>query len=615
MQGYKAKLADFGGSIKEGDRADTFAGSIRHSPKEICVQKQNNQPLTNYSKKTDIYMLGMIIFEILNFFEYKKSLRNGDIDKQRIFPQLKGQKDVINFILSNDNLPQYLISKLTKQEGKAREMKDIIELVRQCIEENPAKRPDTVQVIKGLKAIEKKQKTKITHVQTNWMKRISSHKTLCGKSGNTVSLYSGDELMSCLQKSIRRCANSECLFWLSEMALSGNYTSAMSRLTVIASEDLSLAHLQTPQFLLDNWVKFNEPGIPLFEQLYILFSTGDILASMRCCKTTNNSCGASLQFLENKITEVKEILKNKPDKVLTDNEIQYLEEPNEKHFQQIRELAFRARDQEDFNAEKEALCIIQRFYTEMENEDWHKAVWKEILSWETLNKHTKDNMNALYNLNYPGLVGGDSGVRLRIFHAFLLFTREKYFPLPLEPLPITTLSRDDVFNYLKNKLDNIKNGNIKENRLLTIYPFAVDRHTARGKGGPRDENYQYGVDTVPKFRAAAAIYGYDVSGWSEDEIAKSHGPAKKWPRNVDIGSPTLLEQFFDEGAVVFNTVYRQPPEITAANNGDCMYISTAKQFYIFWEKKYESVEAKSLSMMARHHKALRELQKYHQRKP
>ena len=607
---FISKLSDFGGSVIEGDKADTFAGSIRHSPKEICIQRQSNQPLTNYTRKTDIYMFGMLIFEILNFLGYKIAVNNGDIDKKRIFPQFKSQKEVINFILTTENMKEYLLAQLSNQEGQVREMRSLIELMKKCVEEDPEERLDIYQVMRQLKYIQKKQRARIHAAEQEWKRIIFKNRQFAKKSNNSVSLYSNDELMSCLQKSIRRCLNSDSAFWLSEITLSGNYSAAMARLTVIASEDLSLSHLKLPQFLLDNWNRFNsEPR--LFEKLFILFQTGDILASLKGCKTTNNACGASLQFIEDKIEEVKSILSKKPNKELNDDEISFLEAPNEQYFIKLKELAHRCRDTEDFNAEKEGLCILQRFITEIDKQ-WHRKVWTEMLSWDTIHQHTKDNMNALFTL---GSAMGESGTRLRIFHTFLLFTREKYFPPEPEEFPVCTLSRDDVFYNLKMKLDNIKSGNIIANRMLAIYPFAIDRHTARGKGGPRDEKYQYGKDTTAKLKEAASIYGYNVLGWSEDEIAKSHGPGKKWPRNMSIGSPTLLEQFFDEGSLVFNTIFRQPSVISDVNNGDCMYSATARNFYLFWEGRYDSVEAKSRTVMTRHRKTFVDLQKHHQHSP
>ena len=58
--------------------------------------------------------------------------------------------------------------------------------------------------------------------------------------------YSLDEVVSALQKSIRRGLEEESLYWAIEMAISGYGQYLWRRLCIIVSEDIGLANLQAP---------------------------------------------------------------------------------------------------------------------------------------------------------------------------------------------------------------------------------------------------------------------------------------------------------------------------------------------------------------------------------
>ncbi len=55
-----------------------------------------------------------------------------------------------------------------------------------------------------------------------------------------------DELMSVLQKAIRRGNTFDAMYWAAELDNSNMGKQAMDRLTVIASEDVSLSYVGSP---------------------------------------------------------------------------------------------------------------------------------------------------------------------------------------------------------------------------------------------------------------------------------------------------------------------------------------------------------------------------------
>jgi hypothetical protein len=83
-----------------------------------------------------------------------------------------------------------------------------------------------------------------------------------------------------------------------------------------------------------------------------------------------------------------------------------------------------------------------------------------------------------------------------------------------------------------------------------IPEYAVDRHNRRGKGADSQSIFKYGEDTTDFIRVGAEQWNVDISTWSKQEIAKSHGPGRRSFVHQKMGVPTLISQFFKEGSAV-----------------------------------------------------------------
>ena len=66
---------------------------------------------------------------------------------------------------------------------------------------------------------------------------------------HTCHLYLTDEVMSILQKAVRRGNAYDAMYWAAELDQSGMGKGALDRLTVVASEDVSLTVPSMPTYI------------------------------------------------------------------------------------------------------------------------------------------------------------------------------------------------------------------------------------------------------------------------------------------------------------------------------------------------------------------------------
>jgi len=225
---------------------------------------------------------------------------------------------------------------------------------------------------------------------------------------------------------------------------------------------------------------------------------------------------------------------------------------------------------------------------------WEENIWNEFIKLKTRNESTAECIKALYDLNIKKKVGGESGCRLRVFHAMLLYIREPFLSFS-EPIPASKLIEEEINKfYSKNGLEGRHHEGVPS--------YAVDRHNSRGKGGGSNEIYNYGTDTTDWIRTAAQENGIDISSWTPEEIAKSHGPGRRTFQKINCGTPTLISQFFDEGSWVNEEVIPGPfyPDPDP-------YRALAIQFYLYWEEKYGSLNARSAYIVPQQIKTISEL--------
>ena len=600
--------------MKKEEEGIKFGGSLKHSPPEILSEKLQKLPLNNYSSSADIYMFGMCCFELLHLFSLRKQIFSDHstlnfheisqfFDQNRIF-QGKSEEEVIQLILNGER-PKIEIPDHLNIDQR------FISLIEKCLSQKKEDRPTISDLILTFNDLIDNNKEKNLNSFPNDLfayhlnLSFDDRKTITSKTETSNHLFHFDEVYSCLQKAIRRGNVEETIYWAMEFDLSGCSQAAIDRLTVIGSEDQSLALLQTPLYLWNDWNEFNQLNdaakkgcyCAIVKQRFILVRMAEILAKMNTCRTTNNSCCVSMGLVQKKIDECEEYLKEhrnlsreEKDGVLNGF---FMNIPSKNYLGKFTEFATHANQFNDQESEEEALFLLQRLYMEKDSEKWHNLLWNQILQWNTIFPETKENIRSLHRL-FTKNIGGESGTRLRIFHALLLFAREKFFYNDegklKEELPISNLNENDVLKLYHDTLTkSILEGRWKEG----IPDYCVDRHCKRGKGKGADDVYHYGADTTDEFFIAAKEWNVDVSDWSKEEIAKSHGEGKKWFKNQKVGQPTLISQFFDVGSSVVNEIYRSPPGIDY-----CYYRQRAKEYYLLWEEIYGSLEAKSVRIMA-----------------
>jgi hypothetical protein len=202
-----------------------------------------------------------------------------------------------------------------------------------------------------------------------------------------------------------------------------------------------------------------------------------------------------------------------------------------------------------------------------------------------------NSMRALYELSFPHAVGGESGSRLRVFHAILLFTREDKLDLSRKVI-VAPFSAEE-----KELIQLTERDGLAGRNPIGIPSYAVDRHNSRGKGGGVHGIFHYGQDTRRLLEQQAEKSGIDIRNWPEEEIAKSHGPGRRFFASRSYGQPTLLSQFFDEGSWV-------DKEVTPGNS----YRAEAIEFYMYWEQYHGSTMAKSTYIFEEQLKLLRDIQ-------
>ena len=68
-------------------------------------------------------------------------------------------------------------------------------------------------------------------------------------SSYTKHLYGVDEVLSCLQKAVRRCQTDAAAFWAGELHESGLGHVAMNRLLIMTVEDIGIASPHSPEVI------------------------------------------------------------------------------------------------------------------------------------------------------------------------------------------------------------------------------------------------------------------------------------------------------------------------------------------------------------------------------
>jgi len=588
---FIVKLSDFGGAQHRDEAPISFSGHMRLSAPEVSIFRKQKLPIP-YSYPADVYMFGVALFEIFQGTTGKKRLWVENTNEEVMDRIIAGERPNISTAITDYN-------------------RDFVTLFQECWSQNPENRPNFTDISLRLQEILDRSKSQMEAKDRDEMsillQKLNQHKkkkiphntpkvsknespAIKETLEHTRNLYVFDEVMSCLQKAIRRSLESDAHYWLKEMFQSGMGGRGMDRLTVIVSEDVSMSSLPIPIYCFDlysQWKQsFNNPN----DKLKVMLELGSMLCRLPKCQTVNHACGYSMLLVQDYIEKEKEKYEGT-----------WVGNPRASWFEKLQQLILDSRGS-NMEAEKEAIFLLQRIYTETDqhgNPALESQLWDLFISLKTESPITHQCIVALQALNKKN-VGGVSGGRLRIFHAMLLVIRESILlthpdiPKTLDDLPRIDI---DIQSHLE----------LQGRHPTGIYAFSVDRHTTRGKGGKADETYQYGLSTIENLDSAAKFRAMDISHWSPEERAKSHGPAGKFFLNKEKGAPSLISQFFDEGAWCDRSTYPLLPKTDVDP-----FTKFSRDFYLQWEIRYGSKEAKSTFIIGRQKEELKKLCSEHE---
>jgi hypothetical protein len=365
------------------------------------------------------------------------------------------------------------------------------------------------------------------------------------RTRHTVLFYAVDEVLSAMQKAVRRGQIGQAIWWAAELEQSGLGRLALARAGIMVPEDIGIGSPLLPQYLIHSRRRYDkaEQGAEAGAVLLELFRELAVAPKNRMANTAST---AVYKLLEQHLEHQTEwLFKSVPTILRT-----------------ARAFAATARECTEASeaqlAEQECLCCLQRVFLDKLDDGACRhdlAMWKEVLRWRPDSKIIADSMQCLYVMAHGG---GCSAMRYALFMAVQLFTREKRLPAP-PPVP-TPFKSEEVQTKFAAAVPVLLNRSLDDRIVLPLY--AVDKHTMRGKAwGGEDEQWLWGCSTVDLLMTDAEERGVlqQVQGWSDEELAKSHGEGRRWYRHHKLGLPTLVSAFWDEGTKSANMllpVYR-----------------------------------------------------------
>lgn len=143
----------------------------------------------------------------------------------------------------------------------------------------------------------------------------------------------------------------------------------------------------------------------------ILLQMASSLAQIPKCRLANNSCCASLGYVQDLIEESQRELSQSK---LSANNALLIGPPEDNWLALLAQLL--EQGVSDPTKEKEVLTLIQLLYMEESEEKhntWEEKAWKVLCNFPTKSPVTKDIINCLFRLTFPHHVGGPGGSRLR----------------------------------------------------------------------------------------------------------------------------------------------------------------------------------------------------------
>ena len=386
---------------------------------------------------------------------------------------------------------------------------------------------------------------------------------------STLNLYLVDEVLSALQKAIRRSLVEEALFWTLELVRSGLGALAMVRFGVMCSEDLSLGSPCLPQFVLAARRRFKSSQEK--EAREVLLQCAHVLA----ISNKNREPATAAVWVSWRLDE--ELKSAEGDAARARH---WLTMPAPKRTDQLRASVSASIEApcpaEQLRHEQDALLILQSLFLD----DKQELIWRLLLSLQPAIARSpcapvlRQSVQSLYDMVKERVTTAE---RYALIHALLLHTRQAIIPSHLWSLP--SLPSTPSFDQLAAQWPS---------RAFAIPTYALDKHTRRGGTGgqPTQANTLQGEDTRSLLIDSARWWGKDASSWSDDEIARSHGPGIVRALHTGRGAggvrpqhtQSLLSNFYEEGVLCSD-------ELAVLASGD-PYRQGAQAFNLALEERF-----------------------------
>lgn len=404
---------------------------------------------------------------------------------------------------------------------------------------------------------------------------------------HTVNLYKFDDVVSALQKSIRRCDAPQALFWAGELERGFKHI-LYSRLWTIVAEDIGLAapflaldlfsyyqewkanHASNPtkaqeltiQMVLtlaqapknrvvDNLLLYNyfqpkpnaqwqpdSPSTPLLKKINQLFQV-DLFATV-----------------QDKEIDVKAAL------IQLAACLEKKDATNAYYFCNIIDLSTEEQGRTPWLLQylsiQKTIKIDSKIAKKMTLYVWY--ILFEVVK-------EKPSIEALLKVLYQLYLSKTGSPKLLLAFGLLLCCHREHLVYQKTELPIfSSIPQTLKELYINNQKD------ILARRQMSIPAYAIDKHTDRGKGS------SFAPHNIADLYTEAQQKGIPVHHWSAVEIAKSHGAYQTFAPFVDGKQHSRMSHFFKEGALLRN--------VPAGWQGEDAYVDAVQKYFFSLEKKY-----------------------------
>jgi len=405
---------------------------------------------------------------------------------------------------------------------------------------------------------------------------------------HTTNLYKFDDVVSALQKSIRRCDTEQALFWAGELNQGFKHI-LYSRLWTIIAEDIGVA---APFLALDLF--------PLYEQWTKVPATNPALArelTIRMVyvlsKVSKNRIVDNLllyNYFQPKPTEKwKKSMPSKDwqEKIEQLFGINLFEQMVEKEVDiqaALLQLVVCLEQGDATNAYY--FCNIINLSTEETkrlpwllqylglnkplkiDSKWSKKM--AIFSWYILFEVVKEDkdLSTLFKILFQLYLGKVGSPNLMLAFAVLLCCNRERLTYEKKLIP----SIDEIPIPIQQLYDN-EASEILERRQFSIPEYAIDKHTDRGKLA------KYAPHNIADLHTEAQKKRISTYQWTAEEVAKSHGAYKLFADYMQVGKHSRMSHFFQEGALLKN--------VPSSWQGEDPYVKGVERYFLSLEKKYD----------------------------